>query len=118
MSTLSADDLEVGDLVSAAGTYGGTPGLLIAESIARVSPQDPEVTTFRFGRAEPAITVLGRSILTTDTTRWDRCGDAVDAGLLFGSDFYVYGLTIGLGALVAEPLEASTVSIFGGGTCQ
>jgi hypothetical protein len=117
-STLSAEDLRAGDLVSAAGTYGGTPGLLIAESIARVPPQDPAVTTFRFGRAEPAITVLGRPILTTDSTRWELCGDAADARLLFGSDFYVYYLTIGLHALVTGPVEASWVSIYGGATCH
>lgn len=116
-STISAEDLQIGDVVSATGSYGGTPGFLIAESIARVPLQDPQITTYRFARAEPAITVLGRSILTTDTARWDQCGSTADEALLFGGDFDVYYLTIGLPALVADPVEASWVSIYGD-TCQ
>jgi hypothetical protein len=109
---MSVGDLQVGDVVSATGSYGGMPGLLIGESIARVLPQDPKVTTFRYARAEPAITVLGRSILTNDTTRWDECGNASNAESLFGGDAYVHYLTIGLPGPVADTVDASWVSVY------
>ena len=79
-SAMSAQDLQVGDMVSAAGTYGGTPGLLIAQSIARVPLQDPQITTYRFARAEPAITVLLFDLTTTPpgpVRQYRRCGAAV-----------------------------------------
>ena len=108
---MSAADLQVGDVVSAAGTYGGTAGLLIAELITRLPQQDPQVITHRFGRVEPAIIVLGRPILTSGVTRWDQCGSATGAAQFFGGDAYIHYLTIGLPALAADPLEAAWVSM-------
>ena len=110
-SAMFAQDLQVGDIVSAAGTYGGTPGLLIAESNVRLTQQDPQVISHRFGRAEPAIIVLGRPILTSGATRWDECGSATGAARLFGGEAYIYHLAIGLPALAVDPLEAAWVSI-------
>jgi len=111
-SVMSAQDLQVGDIVAATGTYGGTPALLITESIARLPQQDPQVSTHRFGRAEPAINVLGRPILTSDATRWDQCGTVAPATRLFVDDAYIDSVAIGLSPLAVDPLEAAWVSIY------
>jgi hypothetical protein len=110
---ITAQDLHVGDVASAAGTYGGTPGLLIAETIKLLPQSDPVIVTHRFGGSAPAILVLGQPVMTHAATAWDRCrNSATDASALFDDEIYVYYLTIGLPALATPPLAADWVSIY------
>jgi len=108
----SVEDLQVGDVVTARGTYGGSPGLLIAASIQRVPVQDPWLATGRFQRADPAIVVLGRSILTNGSTMVDRCESPIDVQRFFSDKERIDALAIGLQATPAHSLEATWVSIY------
>jgi len=110
-----SEDLQVGDTVTATGTYGGVPGLLIASSIRRVPAQDPRIYTWRFERADPAIIVLGRSILTNSSTIVDLCESPIDARRLFSDKDRIDALAIGLQASPANSLEATRVSIYNHG---
>ena len=110
-SPMSLNDLQVGDVVAAQGTYGGVPGLLIASSIRRASAQGPRVWTWSFQRAEPALIVLGRSILTNGSTIVDRCETPIDAQRLFSDMEWIDALLIELQASPANSLAASRVSI-------
>lgn len=107
----SVEDLQVGDIVTARGTFGGTPGLLVSSRIVRVPVQDPSLSTWVFQRTDPAIVVLGRSILTNGSTRVDRCEIPIDVRRLFSDKERIDSLTIGLQASPAHSLEASWVSI-------
>ena len=107
----SVDDLQVGDVVAAQGTYGGVPGLLIASSIRRVPAQDPQMWTSSFQRSEPALVVLGRSILTNGSTVVDRCDNPIDVQRLFSDEEQIDALSIGLQASPAGFLDATWVSI-------
>ncbi len=111
-SPMTLEQLQVGDVVAAHGTYGGVPGLLIASSIRRVPDQDPRMWTWSFQRADPAIIVLGRSILTNGSTIVERCETAIDARRLFSDTEWIDVLVIGLQASPANSLEATRVSIY------
>lgn len=106
----SVEDLRVGDVVTASGTYGGMPGLLVASRIMRVPARDPQVVTFSFERADPAVIVLGRSILTRTSTVMDNCGTPIDVRRLFAEP-RPDELVIGLRLPATDPLEAARVSI-------
>lgn len=108
----SVEDLQVGDVVTARGTYGGVPGLLISASIQRVPARDPSLSTWRFQRADPAIVVLGRSIQTNGSTLVDRCENPIDVQRLFSDRERIDALHIGLHATPAHSLEATWVSIY------
>ena len=108
----SVEDLQVGDIVTARGTYGGTPGLLVSSRIVRVPAQDPRLATSSFQRTDPAIVVLGRSILTNGSTMVDRCESPVDVHRLFSDKERIDVLVIGLQATPAHSLEATWVSIY------
>lgn len=109
---VSADDLRVGDIVDASGTYGGITGLMLASSVRRVAEGGPGIRGWQFDRDEPEIIMLGRSILTDAATKVDVCGAAADASKLFSMSFYdIEELRIGLSSLEAEPLRATRVTI-------
>jgi hypothetical protein len=108
----SVEDLQVGDIVTARGTYGGTPGLLVSSRIVRAPAQDPSLHTWRFQRSDPAIIVLGRSILTNVATMVDRCENPIDVQRLFSDKEQIDALSIGLQASPAGFLEATWVSIY------
>jgi hypothetical protein len=114
-SPLSVEDLQVGDIVAAQGTYGGVPGLLIASSIRRVPAQDPRMWTWSFQRAEPALIVLGRSILTNGSTMVERCETPIDVRRLFSETEWIDALVIELQASPADSLAATRVSIYNHG---
>lgn len=117
-SAASVDDLRVGDIVTASGTYGGVPGLLVASRINRMPAHDPYIfVRGQFERADPAIIVLGRSILTEPTTTVDQCGSPVDPRLLF-SDTGFNILTIGLQAPATDQLKATFVSMYSHAACD
>ena len=110
--TMSANDLRVGDMVDASGTYGGITGLLLASSVRRVSANGPGIRGWQFVRDEPEIVMLGRSILTDATTTVDVCGAPSNAATLFSmSGYAIEELKIGLSAVEADPLRATRVTI-------
>lgn len=107
----SVEDLRVGDIVTASGTYGGVPGLLVASRIMRVPAHEPQVVTWApFERADPAVILLGRSIVTRTSTVMDNCGTPIDVRRLFAEP-RPDGLVIGLRLPATDPLEAARVSI-------
>lgn len=107
----SVEDLQVGDVVAAEGSYGGVPGLLIASSIRRMPAQDPRMWTSSIQRSEPALIVLGRSILTNGSTPVDRCDNPIDVQRLFSDEEQIDALSIGLQTSPAGFLDATWVSI-------
>jgi hypothetical protein len=114
----SVEDLRVGDIVTASGTYGGVPGLLVASRINRMPARDPYIfVRNHFERADPAIIVLGRSILTEPSTTVDQCGRPVDPRLLF-SDTGFNILTIGLQAPATDQLKTTFVSMYSYADCD
>ena len=109
---MSADDLRVGDIVDASGTYGGIVGLMLASSVHRLSEGSPGIRGWQFLRDEPDIIMLGRPIVTDAATRVDVCGAASDATRLFSMSLYVIEqLRIELSTLEPEPLRATKVTI-------
>jgi hypothetical protein len=117
-SAASVEDLRVGDIVTASGTYGGVPGLLVASRINRIPARDPYILVRgQFERANPAIIVLGRSILTESSTTVDQCGSPVGPQRLF-SDTGFNILTIGLQAPATDQLKATFISMYSYAACE
>ncbi|MCK7510132.1 MAG: DUF5666 domain-containing protein [Desulfobacterales bacterium] len=111
----SAGDLRIGDVVAASGTYGGSPGLLLASSVLRVPSREPLIAAGNSGFARPALTVLGRPVLTNGSTKIDVCGRPADNTWLFS--YSVYFVKIGLLVPTVEPLEANWVTVYDENYC-
>jgi hypothetical protein len=105
--------LQVGDIVTASGDYGGVPGLMLATTIYRQEPdsigEQDSISLYgeRFELASPAIIVLGRPIMTNSTTPVVRCGQPSDTVSLFSS--HPDTVMIDLPADPLEPPEAMRV---------
>ena len=112
---ITTGDLRVGDVVAASGTYGGSPGLLLASKVLRVPDQEPLIATSNFGFARPAIVVLGQQVLTNGSTNIDVCGRPADDTWLFS--YSVYFLKIGFSVPTVDPLEANWVTVYDENYC-
>lgn len=109
---MSANDLRVGDMVDASGTYGGMTGLMLASSVRRVSEGGPGIRGWQFKRDEPDIIMLGRPIVTDAMTTVDVCGAPSDANKLFSMSVYaIEELKIGLSTAEPALLRATRVTI-------